>query len=218
MQEKTEIPTRLPDPAAQFATALSLWQTWKQEEIAKNLDLSECYNGMDQFMREVVRVANQFEAWACLHVDFDLLDDVWPYLLGDRFGEACSAVLPPNALAQFDDSDCLRVGVRMGLPIKGIDETPLSSIDMKAPNPIAGSPFREYRIQTVRNSMDGESSAPYTSDDYPYDDDFSEPYLRLFGVSDDGLQEHIADRPNYREVLNLVRKLAPGVDFPHVPT
>jgi hypothetical protein len=218
MQEEAATPTHLPDPAAQFASALSLWQTWKQEEIARNLNLSECYNGMGQFMREVVRVANQFEAWACLHVDFDVLDDVWPDLLEDRFGEACLAVLPPNALAQFDDSDCLRVGVRMGLPIKGIDETPLSSIDMKAPNPIVGSPFREYRIQTARNSIDGESGSPYTSHDYPYDDDFSEPYLRLFGVSDDGLHEHIADRANYREVLNLVRKLAPGVEFPHVPT
>jgi len=108
--------------------------------------------------------------------------------------------------------------VRMGLPIREIDETPLSSIDMKAPNPIAGSPFREYRIQTVRNSIVGDFSAPYTLDDYPYDDDFSEPYLRLSGVSDDGVQEHIADRANYREVLNLVRRLAPGVDFPHVPT
>jgi hypothetical protein len=218
MQEQARIITSLPDSAAQFASALSLWQTWKQDAFAKNLDIGECYGGMDQLMREVVRVANQFEAWACLHVDFDQLDDVWPYLLEERFGEACLAVLPPNALAQFDDSDCLRVGVRMGLPIKGIDETPLSSIDMKAPNPIAGSPFREYRIQTARNSTDGEFSAPYTSDDYPYDDDFSEPYLRLFGVSDEGVQEHIADRANYREVLNLVRRLAPGVEFPQVPT
>lgn len=218
MQDQAGLKTRLPDSAAQFATALSLWQTWKQEAIAKNLNLSECYNGIDQFMREVMRVANLFEAWACLHVDFDQLNDVWPYLLEDRFGEACLAVLPPNALAQFDASDCLRVGVRMGLPIKGIDETPLSSIDMKARNPIVASPFREYRIQTVRNSINGESGKPYTSDDYPFDDDFSEPYLRLFGVHDDGIQEHIADRANYREVLNLVRKLAPGVEFPHVPT
>src|SRR5881394_2356330 len=98
MQGQAGIITSLPDAAAQFASALSLWQTWKHDAIANNLDLGECYNDIDQLMREVVRVANQFEAWACLHIDFDLLDDVWPYLLEDRFGEACLAVLPPNAL------------------------------------------------------------------------------------------------------------------------
>jgi hypothetical protein len=65
----TELTTELPDPAAQFASALSLWQTWKPEAVAKNLDLSECYDGMDQCTREVMRMTNQFEKWACLHVD-----------------------------------------------------------------------------------------------------------------------------------------------------
>jgi hypothetical protein len=217
MQRSPLVPAELFDPAAQFASALSLWQTWKQEALATNLDLSECYGGMDQFMREVVRVTTQFEMWACLHIDFDLLEDVWPYLLEERFGEACWAVLPPNALAQFDDSDCLRVGVRLGLPIKGIDETPLLSIDVRASNPIAGSPFREYRIQTVRDSIYGESTVPFTLDDDPFDDDFSEPYVSLYGVSDGGLLEHIADRANYREVVKLTRKLAPGVKFPLSP-
>lgn len=205
------------DPAAQFASALSLWQTWKQEALATNLDLSECYNGIDQFMREVVRVANRFETWACLHVDFDMLDEVWPRLLEDRFGEACLVVLPLNALAQFDDSDCVRVGVRLGLPIKGMDETP-HSIDVRAPNPIAGSLFREYRIQTLRDSIDGAFTAPFTLDDDPFDDDFSEPYLGLYGVSDNGLLDHIADRATYREARKLVLKLAPGVKFPPTPT
>jgi hypothetical protein len=168
-------------------------------------------------MCEVVRVTIQFETWACMRVDFDLLNDVWPCFLEERFGEACWAVLPLNALAQFDDSDCLRVGVRLGLPIKGIDETPLLSIDVRAPNPIAGSPFCEYRIQTVRNSIDGEITTPFTWDDDPFDDDFSEPYLGLYGVTDDGLIEHIADRATYREARKLVRKLAPGVEFPLAP-
>jgi len=216
MREETETTTHLPDTAAQFASAISLWQTWKQEVLAKKLDLSECYNGMDQLRREVVRVANQFEMWASLHVDFDMLDEGWPHLLEDRFGEACLDVLPPNALARFDNSDCLRVAVRLGLPINFIDEL-VSPIDVRASNPIAGSPFREYRIQTVRDSICGESTAPFTLDDDPFDADFSEPYVGLYGVSDGGLLEHIADRPNYREVVKLARKIAPGVKFPLAP-
>jgi len=30
-------------------------------------------------MREVMRVANQFENWACRNVNFDEFNEVWPY-------------------------------------------------------------------------------------------------------------------------------------------
>lgn len=213
MARKTQIPTKLPDNAAQFAAALSLWQPWKQAVLAENPDLSECYDSMDQLRREVVRVANHFEMWASLHVDFDMLDESWPHLLEKRFGEACLDVLPPNALARFDNGDCLRVAVRLDLPINFIFEL-VSPIDVRASNPIAGSPFPQYRIQTVRDSIYGESTAPFTLNDDPSDGDFSEPYVRLYGVSDGGVLEHIADRKNYREVVKLARKLAPGVKFP----
>jgi len=94
MKNKIESTTILPDPAAVFASALSLWQVCQKHAVGDTkLNLSECYNGMDQYMREVMRVASQFETWACLHIDFDELNDMWPYLLEDRFGENCLAVL-----------------------------------------------------------------------------------------------------------------------------
>jgi hypothetical protein len=68
-----------PDPAAVFAAAFSLWEACQAcANRDAGLNLSECYNGMDQFMREVMRVGNFFESWSCGHVDFDQPPDVWP--------------------------------------------------------------------------------------------------------------------------------------------
>jgi hypothetical protein len=102
-----------------FAASLSLWQVCqKYADSDARLNLSERYNGMDQFMREVMRVANEFEMRACLHVNFDEINDVWPYLLEDKFDETCLSVFSPSELAQFDDSDCLRVARELRLPVK----------------------------------------------------------------------------------------------------
>ena len=70
------------DTAAVFAAAHSLWEAiQKRARAAPEINLSDCYSGMDQLMREVMRIANQFEEWACQHVEFNELTDVWPYLL-----------------------------------------------------------------------------------------------------------------------------------------
>ena len=70
------------DPAAVFAVAHSLWAACESHaEREPRINLSECYNGMDQLMREVMRIAECFEACACEHIAFDALNDVWPYLL-----------------------------------------------------------------------------------------------------------------------------------------
>ncbi len=111
--------TEAPDSAAIFAIALSLWQEClKREQTEKNFNLSGAYNGFDQFMREVMRVANQFETWSCEHINFAALEDVWPYMLQDRFGETCLAILSPTGLAAFDDHDCLHIAMRLRLPVK----------------------------------------------------------------------------------------------------
>ncbi len=206
----------LPDPAAVFASALSLWQASQQRAGKENLNLSECYNGMDQFMREIMRIANQFEAWACLHIEFNELDDVWSYLLEDKFGEACLAVLFLGGLAHFDDSVCLLVAVRLRLPVK-LDDTLPIPIDVRAPNPVSQSPFRELRILTMRDSIEDGDPTPYSSDDEPFDEQFGDTYFRLYGVGGDGTLEHIADRSTYSEALGLAQKLAPGVAFPSAP-
>src|SRR5688572_21668190 len=59
------------DPAAVFAAATSIWDVChKRAGDDPALNLSDAYNGMDQLMREVMRIGETFEKWACLHVEF----------------------------------------------------------------------------------------------------------------------------------------------------
>lgn len=40
-----------------------------------------------EFMRVIMGVGTRFEEWACGNIEFEALEDVWPYLLESRFGE-----------------------------------------------------------------------------------------------------------------------------------
>jgi hypothetical protein len=206
------------DPAAVFACALSVWKACHEYAVSKTeFNLSQCFNGIDQFMREVMSIGSRFEVWACQHVNFDELGDVWPYLLEDKFGEACLAHLFPNTLSQFNENDCLWVALRLRLPIF-LDDTLPIPINLTAPNPIAGTGFREFRIQTLRNSLDDGDVVPFVAEDDPLDEEFGERYFGLYGVGEDGKLEHIADRATYGDVLSLAQRLAPGITFPSKPT
>ena len=217
MSNTPELGTAQLDPAAVFACALSLREACLKNATANpQLNLSESYNGMDEFLREMMRVGNLFEAWACAHVVFDEVNDVWPYLMEDKFGDACLEFMLPSTMAKFDDTDCLRVALRLRLPIKADDKLRVP-VDVRAPNPIGGSEFQEFRIQTVRHDLDKGDVAPFTTDDDPFDEEFGLPYFALYGVGDDGLLEHIADRDSYSDALNLAQKLAPGVALPLKP-
>ncbi len=107
------------DPAAIFAIATSLWvQCHKHSATDHSINLSDSYSGMDGFMREIMRIAAQFEAWACKHVHFDELTDVWPYMLEDRFGKECLSILLAEKLSDFDEHDCRRVAARLRLTFR----------------------------------------------------------------------------------------------------
>jgi hypothetical protein len=140
------------------------------------------------------------------------MTDVWPYFLEGEFGKQCLSAMLPTGLAAFDETDCLRVGMRMRLPIVHDGKLPLPE-NLTAPNPATGSPFKQFRIQSVRNEIEGEDTAPYTWDDEPYDANFDVPYFSLYGVGEDGLLEHIADRKTCAEAVSLARKIVPGVEF-----
>ena len=108
-----------PDPAAVFAAADSLWREYhRQVQSQPSVSLSHCHQGVDDLMREVMRVATAFETWSCNHVEFDEISDVRPYLLQNRFGHECLSVLLPEALAEFDDLVCSRVAARLMLPMR----------------------------------------------------------------------------------------------------
>lgn len=204
------------DSAAIFATAHSLWRACLLAAERTSVNLSDCYSGMDGLMREVMRVAELFEAWACSHVDFASLNDVWPYLLQDRFGEACLEVIRPAALAEFNEQDCLRVALRLRVPIAHDEHLPLP-LDIVASNPVAGSPFVWLRIQTMRMAPEDDTCVPFTLEDDPFHDELGTPFFSLFGVGSDGLCEHIADRKTYGHAAELAGKIAPGVAFPATP-
>ena len=213
MDTKTSSATDQFDPAAVFAAALSVWDACHQYAEKNHCNLSEIFNGIDQLMRVAMGLANRFERWSCEHVDFNELTDVWPYLLEDKFGDACLTIAPPKILESFDDSDCLRVAMRLRLPLILDDKLPVP-VDVTAQNPTPNSSFRAYRIQTVRNSNEDGDVSAYTWGDEPFDDDFSEPFFGLYGVCADNMVEHIADRRTYSDAVSLAKKLVPGIEFP----
>ncbi len=209
--------TEQPDPAAVFGCALSLWHECKKPTGAGGrLNLSECYNGGDEFMRVVMRTATQFETWASLHIAFDELNDVWPYLMEDKFGAACVGVMGAENLTRFEDEDCLRVALLLRLPVKVSTGLPVP-LDFTAVNPVPGSSFGAFRIQTVRSVAEGDICEPFTLADDPFDEQFCPPHFALYGVGGDGLLEHIADRLTYAAAACLARNLAPGISFPDAP-
>lgn len=203
------------DPAAVFACALSLWrECMRRSQSGRKVNLSECYNGGDEFMRVIMRAGTQFEEWACAHIEFEALDHCWPYLLEERFGEACVALTGVMSLNEFSEKDCLSVALRLRLPVKASGALAVP-VDVSAGNPISASEFTQFRIQTMREAADGNIE-PFTSVDDPFDDKFAPPFFGFYGVCNDGLLEHIADFKTYADAVGLARKLAPGIQFPEV--
>ncbi len=203
------------DLAAVFACAKSLHDAClERADVDPKLNLSEAYQGMDTFMREVMRVASLFEEWACRHVVFDELSDVWPYLLEDRFGGACLEVMDADSLDGFDAGDCLRIAFKLRLPIRVDGSLPLP-VCVEASNPLVGAEFHCLRIQTIRLELDEEGGmVPFTEDDDPFDENYGTPFFGIYGVSHDSLLEHIADRASYQEARSLLLRLMPIIQFP----
>ena len=166
-------------------------------------------------MRVIMRAGTQFEEWACAHIEFEALDHCWPYLLEERFGEACVALKDVTSLDEFCEKDCLAVALRLRLPVKAAGALPIP-VDLSAGNPISESEFRQFRIQTMREYGDGNIE-PFTSVDDPFDEKFGPPFFGFYGVCNDGLLEHIADFKTYADAVGLARKLAPGIQFPDMP-
>lgn len=178
------------------------------------MDLSNAYQGMDEFMREVMRVAEMFESWACQHVGFDHLQEVWPYLLEDRFGAICLEIMNAEELAGFDDDDCLQIAFRMRLPIHVNGSLPLP-VRIEARNPLTGAEFQHLRIKTLRKRLDdGERMEEFTEDDDPYDENFGPPRFAIDGVREDGEAVQITEVESYRVARELLTQLLPGIGLP----
>lgn len=205
-----------PDPAAVFACALSLRESCIKSSSAEGWNLSECFNGGDEFLRQMMRIGETFERWACDHVAFEELGDVWPYLLEDHFGAACLTTLHPLDLPQFAEDDCVHVAMKLPIPIRYAEGLFLP-LDIRAANPVKGSEFAEYHIRTARAHLENQQIEPFTFDDDPHDDHFGEVFIGLYGILSDEDCEHIADFGRYPDAVALVRKIAPEIQFPDVP-
>jgi hypothetical protein len=59
MKSKFNLATVEPDSAAVFSIALSLWEICERQSRETGFNISECYKGVDQFMREVMRIADR---------------------------------------------------------------------------------------------------------------------------------------------------------------
>lgn len=169
---------------------------------------------MDAVMRMVMRVGEEFEKWACLHVAFHELDNVWPYFLDERFGAACLDVMDAGSLAGLDAEDCLRMALALRLPIKVDGSLPLP-VRVEAANPLACAEFQRLRIQTVRQKLGGDAGmVVFAEDDDPFDKNYGAPVFGIYGIRENGMSEHIADVKSYRAARELLAKLLPGIDVP----
>lgn len=205
-----------PDPAAVFACAVSLRDACEAQAAACGINISDTFHGGDQFWREVMRIGTLFETWACENVAFEMLEDVWPYRLEAEFGGACLQRFEVGGLTRFDATDCPVVAMTMHLPLWYRDGRHLP-LDVSAPNPVAGSPFVQWRIQTVRLHVEDDESVPMVYGDDPHDTDFEPPVVALYGVDAAGMLEHVRDSDSYAAARALAMKLAPGVAFPEEP-
>ncbi len=204
----------LTDPAGVFAVAHSLWETvFDGADRSEKTALSDFYQGLDQLMREVLRIGTLFEGWACRHVAFDVLDEVWPYFIADNFGPAWLHVSDAYSLTGFDRRDCLRVAWQLGLPI-WMNEEFVLPVTVDVGNPNANTAFVGFRIQTTRTQKNGSRTTPFTVSDELFDESYFIPSYSLYGKTAAGDSELIASRATYSETVSLAKKLITNVEFP----
>ena len=192
---------------------MSLWDSCHAEAKERpDCNLSEIFSGIDGFMREANRIGTLFEEWACRHIEFDELTDVWPYILHDRFGGTCRAVRPVEELSMFSEIDCLYVALSLRLPLRDSPKL-IIAVDLRAVNTVKDSGFPFFLIRSVRCSRLTEEVVRFSKDDDPADGDHGQPFYSLYGDRLDGLAEHIADRDSLAGILRLAEALAPGLEF-----
>lgn len=206
--------THSPDPAGVFAAANSLWNAIFEESTRpEKLSLSDYYQGLDQLMREVMRVGTLFETWCCRHVAFDELDEVWPYFIADNFGPTWTRIEDAYSLAAFNERDCLRAAWYLGVPIRISNEFVLP-LAVRAQNPTSTLPFTQFWIRTTQTSINSNDTKLFTVFDDLFDKRFSTPCYSLYGDNTSGDTEHIASRATYQLIASFASRLIPNVAFP----
>jgi len=114
MKKKNLASIDAPDPAAEFAAALAIYEARKALR-----NLSDAFNGGDNFLRQCMECGRAFERWSCRHVQWSELADVWPYLLQDKLGAAYLAEFgDASPEGRFTDAVCARLAAALNLPLR----------------------------------------------------------------------------------------------------
>lgn len=222
--------TTKPDPAAILGIAISLKEAGEAAAKLGSIDISDTFNGYDQFYRELMRIAELFEGWACKHVAFEELDGWWPYQLEEQFGAACLKRVELEDLASFDEEDCPFIAMLLKLPLFYTDDPGLPAVafrqnqpsrlplDLIAVNPVKGSEWKHWRIQTTWVPLiDQDTVEVMAYGDDPFDTEHMPVEISLYGIKADGLAEHVQDFDKYAQAVKFVRSVSPGVEFPSKP-
>lgn len=77
-----------PSPLAIFAIAFSMLTEFYKLGDSVMDSVYEAKEGGIGTMQAMLDIANKFEAWACEHVDFEVLDYCYVYLMEEEFGSA----------------------------------------------------------------------------------------------------------------------------------
>jgi hypothetical protein len=102
-----------------LGAALSLHASAEAAANAENANLWACYEGGGiGFMQHVLRVADEFCSWADENVDFTDSDEVWPYLLHDKFGPAVLSVIDQYRLYEIGQSHFPEIAEKLGMKLK----------------------------------------------------------------------------------------------------
>jgi hypothetical protein len=156
-----------------------------------------------------MRVGKLFEEWACTHVAFPHLNDVWSYFLEQFFGESCLRVIEADSLARFGSRECLLLTFDLEIPVWGDTELPVPFQKMIF-NPVNVSPFESFLVQTARMSFTTMTMIPFRVGDNPFDENLGKRVFGIYGVERSGKIENITYRDSFREACDLLLKLAPG--------
>lgn len=113
-ESETSVKPGSHDLADEFAVALSVHERWKEE---KELDISETFNGGDEFLRRCLSCAQKLVSWFDRYVDYPRLTDVWCYYLEDKAGDAFWELFNPGLPEELKDDDCLSLALLLRAPI-----------------------------------------------------------------------------------------------------
>jgi hypothetical protein len=217
--------TYAPDKAAELGIAMGVYNHYSYKS---DLDISNEYNGADEFMRRCQHLGQVFEAWCCAHVNFSRMIEIWPYYAEDYIGPSVDKLLVERCVpASWSEEELLALAVLLHLPVRvRTTENVSFSMEWEAQN-WSSDEIKLYQVRTVRHSTDGKSVEHYTHEHVlarPVPPIWLTPnpvLFALYGAQDkeDTTWEFLFERQSYAELYSLVKRLLKedSADMPKDP-